>query len=90
MRWLAEWQARAEHHIRRNVGYVEGVLLHHWHGRRADRAYQDRGQILTGAAFDPERDLKRDWQGLWSLTDRSPALRDAIRAYMRARNEDQL
>lgn len=91
VRWLIEWQHRAERHIRRNVGAVRGTLLHHWHGRRADRAYRDRGQILTGAGFNPERDLKRDWQNLWQLSDRSSiALRDDIRRYFAQRNEDAL
>ena len=81
VRWLHEWQSRAEKYIRRNIGYVPGLLLHYWHGRRSERAYKDRGQILVEAGFDPERDLKRDWQGLWQLTDRSHRLREGIRRY---------
>jgi len=90
VRWLQRWQERAEHHIRRNIGCVDGLLLHHWHGGRGRRAYKDRGQILTAAHFDPERDLKRDSQGLWQLEHHAWELRDGIRAYFAARNEDQL
>jgi hypothetical protein len=32
--------------------------------------------------------LKKDWQGLHQLTERSLILRDGIRQYARARNED--
>jgi len=88
VRWLREWQGRAERHVGRNIGCVPGLLLHHWHGRRADRAYKDRGQILVDAGFDPELDLKRDCQGVWQLTDRSPGLRDGLRRYFQERNED--
>lgn len=88
VRWMLEWQNRAETHIRRNVGYVDGLITHYWHGAKKNRRYRDRGQILTTAQFDPERDLKRDTQGLWQLTDRSRDLRDGIRAYFRQRNED--
>src|SRR5262249_46962337 len=35
------WQERAEKYIRRNIGYVDGLLLHHWHGRKRDRGYSD-------------------------------------------------
>jgi hypothetical protein len=34
------------------------------------------------------RDIKRDWQGLWQLTDRKIRLRDELRAYFRSRDED--
>ncbi len=88
VRWLMEWQRRAMLHICGNVGYVEGLILHYWHGKKDDRAYRDRGQILTRARFDPETDLTRDPQGLWQLGERSHELRESIRAYFRHRNED--
>ncbi|MDR3406397.1 MAG: hypothetical protein P4L99_28185 [Chthoniobacter sp.] len=86
------WEARAERSIRRNVGYVPGLLLHHWHGRKANRGYLDRWKILVRHQYNPLTDLKRDSQGLWQLhddgSDRLLSLRDEIRAYFRSRNED--
>lgn len=61
---LMLWEGRAERHIRRNVGYVPGLLLHYWHGKKRDRRYKERWQILVGNDYDPDLDLKRDWQGL--------------------------
>ena len=90
VRLLEEWQNRADTHIRKNVGYIDGLLLHYWHGKKVDRRYNDRGQILVQCKFDPELDLKRDWQGLFQLTQRSPDLRDEIRNYFKARNEDSI
>jgi hypothetical protein len=91
---LREWQFRAERHIRRNVGYVSGLLVHYWHGRKVDRRYRHRWRILTDNHFDPDLDLKPDWQGLLQLVDRGDArsirLRDQARAYFRARNEDSI
>jgi hypothetical protein len=91
---LARWQLRAERHVRRNVGYVDGTLLHHWHGKKVDRRYWDRWRILVDHQFDPVTDLKRDTQGLWQLVDdgtpRTAALRDGLRAYFRQRNEDSI
>ena len=83
-----EWQARAERYLRRNVGHVDGLLLHYFHGSKKNRGYQDREQILWRNRFDPMRDIKRDWQGLWQLTDQKFQLRDQLRAYFRSRNED--
>lgn len=90
IKWLLTWQERANQHIKLNVGYIDGLLLHYWHGAKADRRYNDRGQILTNANFDPEKDIKKDWQGLWVLSGNNNLLRDGIRDYLRARNEDQI
>ncbi len=84
------WQERAEQNIRRNIGYVDGLLNHHWHGKKADRQYADRWRILVDNRYDPDLDLQRDAQGLFTLTGRSPRLRDDLRSYFRSRNEDSI
>lgn len=90
---ILDWEARAERHIQRDIGYVDGTLLHHWHGKKEDRRYTTRWRILTENRFDPRTDLKRDWQSLWQLRVEDPRqrrLRDQIRAYFRQRNEDSI
>lgn len=87
---LLVWQDRAERYILRNVGYVSGLLLHFWHGKKTDRRYVDRWKILVDNQYDPQIDLKRDAYGLWQLTDRSIKLRDDLRMYFRQRNEDSI
>jgi hypothetical protein len=82
------WQDRAEKHIRRNVGHLPGLVLHRWHGRKADRQYDRRWELLVKTQFDPINDLKRDVQGLYALSDPSMALREGIRKYAHSRNED--
>lgn len=89
-RWIHEWKARADRYIRGNVGHVPGIIMHNWHGKKTQRQYTSRLNIITGNKYDPELDLKRDWQGLWQLTDRNPKLRDEIRQFFRARNEDSI
>ena len=86
---LLLWQERAEV-LQRNVGYVDGLILHHWHGRKGDRKYGDRWRIYVDNAFDPWRDLRRDVQGLYDLPAGRQALRDDLRSYFRARNEDSI
>lgn len=85
-----EWEDRAIRHIRYNVGYMDGLVYHFWHGKKADRRYANRWRILIENKFDPALDLKKDWQGLWQLTDRNHRLRDDIRSYMASRNEDSI
>ncbi|PPQ39535.1 hypothetical protein [Rhodopila globiformis] len=88
--WCLEWQNRAETYIRRNIGYVDGLLLHYFHGSKARRGYERRSDILSQNRFDPTTDLRRDWQGVWQLTDRKIPLRDQLRAYFRSRDEDNV
>lgn len=71
-----------------NFGYCDGLVTHHWHGKLVNRFYLDRWKILFKHQFDPIEDLYRDEQGLWQLTAKKPALRDDIRRYFRAREED--
>jgi hypothetical protein len=87
---LVNWQDRATKYVRKNIGYMDGLLVHYWHGNKKDRRYVDRWKILLEEQYDPIDDLKKDWQGLWQLTDRSVQLRDRIRAYFRQRNEDSI
>ena len=86
------WQDRAERFIRRNVGYMPGVCLHYYHGKKVNRKYVPRNQILIKHQFNPRTDLKRDWQGLWQLCDhgdrRSIDLRDDLTRYFSERDED--
>ena len=84
------YEERCERHIRRNIGYVKGTILHSWHGKKADRQYCTRWQILIHNQFDPLRDIKKDHQNLWKLETTKPQLRDDIRRYFRQRHEDSI
>ena len=88
------WQERADRLVRRNIGLVEGLLIHYWHGSKVNRGYVDRWKILVENQYNPECDIKRDWQGLYQLVDngtpRSIKLRDGIRRYFRQRREDSI
>lgn len=93
-RKLLDWQALAERHVRRSMGFVPGTIMHHWHGKKKDRQYGDRWKILVDTQFDPDKDIKADAQGLWQLVDhgdvRSIEIRDKFMKYFRARNEDSI
>lgn len=89
-RHLTTWQERARVHVAQNVGYVPGTIVHHWHGKKRDRKYQERWDILFRHNFDPDRDLKRDSQGLYALTHEGARLRSDLREYFRQRNEDSI
>jgi hypothetical protein len=86
------WQERALKHIRKNVGFMPGLVNHYWHGEKKDRNYHNRWHLLVETKFDPITDLKRNVAGLYQLhddgTERYIALRDGLRKYARLRQED--
>jgi hypothetical protein len=88
VQWCEDWAERAKRLVRYNVGYMDGLILHYWHGRKQNRGYFDRWRIITENHFNPLVDLKRDWQGVWQLTDKNHRLRDELRAYFNSRDED--
>ena len=71
-----------------------GTVLHTWHGKKADRKYYDRWQILVTNDYQPYHDLKKNSYGLFQLnddgTERFVRLRDQLRGYFRVRNEDSI
>ena len=92
-RALLQWQERSERWIKRDVGFVNGSIYHYFHGKKVDRKYSQRWKILRDNDFDPDKDIKEDSQGLYVLETWSPRqirLRDQLRAYFRARNEDSI
>jgi hypothetical protein len=86
---IFQWAERAKA-LRRNIGVVPGLALHYWHGPKSKRKYGTREQILIDTQFNPDVDVRRDWQGLYQLSSRSIPLRDRVRQYFHERNEDQL
>lgn len=87
-RMLETWQDRATRHIQQDIGFMPGTAIHHWHGRKADRNYVERWDVLLKHNYDPDYDLKRDWQGLNSFTAQGERMRNDIRRYFRNRLED--
>lgn len=89
-----QWYQRCRTNVRRNVGVVEGSIVHHWHGKKVGRGYNSKHAMLANFGFDPPRHLKRDFQGVLTLhDDRSTAyvqIRDMMRNVARERNEDSI
>jgi hypothetical protein len=88
MKHVLEWQNRANIHVRQNIGYVPGTLLHYWHGNKADRRYGSRWDILRKWQYDPDTDIKRDAYGILRLTHKGIRMRNDLRFYFHGRRED--
>lgn len=87
-RHVMEWQDRARRHINGSIGFVPGTIEHGWHGRKEDRKYVNRWEIIKRHQFDPDRDLKRNSYGVLELAGNKPGLTLDLDRYFRQRNED--
>lgn len=85
---VLNWQARACQHINQRVGHVEGTIEHLWHGRKTDRRYIDRWEIVRRHGFNPDSDLKRNTHGVLELAGNKPAFGQDIMRYFHQRNDD--
>ncbi|HUO04400.1 MAG TPA: hypothetical protein VMU16_04285 [Candidatus Binataceae bacterium] len=87
-----EWEGFCKRHIRKNVGVMTGTIAHNWHGRKTDRKYFAKHQLMQQVHFDPIHFLRKDYQGLYQLhddgSDQFIHFRDMMRKIAKERNED--
>jgi hypothetical protein len=72
------------------LGYVPGIIRHHYHGSKKNRKYQERWQILVKHQYSPSLHVKRDEKGIIiPTTDFPEDLKTDIYNYFLERNEDE-
>jgi hypothetical protein len=81
------WQQRAAA-LKGHVGYVDTAIIHQFHGPKPKRQYKSRWDHLIRNEYDPEYDLKRDWQGLYVINPDKPQLKRDCQDYFFQRDED--
>jgi len=85
---FAVWAAKTDRIARGSLGYVPGRILHLWHGAVADRRYYWRNQEFKTFAFDPNRHIRRDKNGLWDWADAPAEMRRWSSELFLSRHED--
>jgi hypothetical protein len=88
-RHIEAYQLRCDK-FNHNIGYVPGTIVHFWHGKKKDRKYNERWEILINNNYDPTTDICKDHQGLIKLTGNKPKLGHQISKYFIQRNEDSI
>ena len=70
------------------VSWVNGTIVHFWHGAFADRRYRDRWDILTKNNFDPFEDIGYTDTGLVQLSEKGRRFEKFLEEYFIGRRED--
>lgn len=58
---ILEYQKKLKH---LRLGYVPGIIRHHYHGKKANRRYIERTDILIKYQFNPDKDITYDNMGI--------------------------
>ena len=73
------------------LGYVPGIIRHNFHGKKVNRKYLEREDILINFQYSPNLHMKTDMNGLLVPTEECPqAFLDEILNYFKNRNEDEM
>ena len=70
------------------VGFVNGRVLHLWHGDLGNRKYALRHDGLSRFGFDPFSDLVLDPSGCWRWNGNKSEMHEYVRGYFESRKED--
>lgn len=82
------WAETFHNAVRSNVGFVEGKVVHLWHGSMEHRRYADRYRGLARFRFDPFEDIAVDDNDAWRWNTNKSKMHDYVRGYFLSRRED--
>lgn len=85
---VSGWTQRFYGDVRGRVSFVDGAVLHLWHGDTKHRQYGYRNLILKDADFDPHADIEIDSNRCWSWSSKKFELHERVREYFSSRREE--
>jgi hypothetical protein len=71
------------------LGYVPGVIRHHFHGAKKNRQYSERWKILVSNGYSPQLHITKKNGLLVPTAACPPEMLEGILTYFRERNEDE-
>lgn len=87
---LIEYQKLCNRFVQKKIGFVHGIIIHHFHGKKKDRQYTSRWNILIKNDFNPDTDISYDLNRLFQFNGNKPELELEIQSYSYSRNEDSV
>jgi len=69
--------------------YVDGLIVHYWHGSLEDRLYSKRFNILKHLNYDPNEDIMYNKYGVLQFTEKGKRLEPLITQYFNNRKKSE-
>jgi hypothetical protein len=80
-RHYVAWASRFYEDVRGRISFVEGDVVHLWHGDLSDRRYKERFQDFQRFGFDPQHDLAQAPEGVWRWNSNKPELHNWVKGH---------
>ena len=84
LEWAQKWSSAVEG----SVDYARLEISDMYHGKRSDRGYMTRHDILYRNEFDPNRDLNNSMSSCLEWSANTSQLKREVEAYFLSRRED--
>ena len=84
-----QWAEAAHARVGGRIGYVEGPMLHLYHGQLGNRRYKSRHRSFSRLRADIERDITTTAEGVWKFVNPRPEWTEFMHHYFLERNEDE-
>lgn len=88
-RHYEQWSNRVYPVVRSKISYVEGAILHLWHGDEGNRNYSDRHRAVENFGYDPVTDITLDGNQCWKWSHRNTKFKKWAKEYFVLRKEDK-
>lgn len=83
-----DWADAVHARLGGDVGYLDGAVLHPYHGELSDRSYKERHLRFSALGVDIERDVVAEPGRPLRFARREPAWESFMRGYFESRHED--
>jgi hypothetical protein len=83
------WELYKEKFKDIKYSYVDGLIIHYWHGDLQDRKYSERTDVLVSLDYDPNEDISYDENGVLQFTEKGKRLELPIKQYFESRKESE-
>jgi hypothetical protein len=86
---IKKWSHEMANLVNNSVFYVDGVILHLFHGKIKNRLHGNRYKLIKSFNFDPNKDLQKNKDGCWDWSTDKIGLKKTVEKYFYIRNENE-
>lgn len=83
------WMLYKEKFKNIKYSYIDGLIVHYWHGDLENRKYTERSKILTYLNYNPNEDISYDENGVLQFTEKGKKFEPLIKEYFASRKENE-